>query len=464
MSREESFQHICGSLERSRSIVRKLQDRPIQEQVESFVYKRSESTLSLSSNNLIATIPNLVLLNLLLSFLIDLEGHRFESESEKAWVKEAEEIIGELQYDIVLVHSGEEETESINSLLKLLLAFLTDLEGLLFKRETEQAWVKEAVKIIGIEERGIDFLQKLANPRRWFSHFKNLMARRKLRKSCNCMETLLHDLFQRKILFGFSFTRREPPKSVCRYPHQMMFSAQATDDMGIVPLLAIINRYLPLDLPTPAFHQITQLHNQFKEVHKLLMEAKAVGGNKHIMACSDQLKNIVKSAENCLRTYRQRQSSAPNETDPWLKFSAEVHGFKHTLSLLELSIKVCRTERREEKNMVVGLEDDIHKVVSQLITSTTYIVSIVGMMGIGKTTLANIIYNRGDIRDHFNYRAWASIPETVADDDVLGIVGKQVLRTDEERNERHYWIMNLRLFLSSGKYLLVLDNINSEEV
>lgn len=82
-------------------------------------------------------------------------------------MKEAEELIVELQ----------RETESINSLLKLLLACLTDLEGLIFKTETEQAWVKEAVKIIGIEQRGIDFLQKLANPRRWFSYFKNLMAR-----------------------------------------------------------------------------------------------------------------------------------------------------------------------------------------------------------------------------------------------------------------------------------------------
>ena len=265
-----------------------------------------------------------MLLNLLLTFLIDLERHRFESESEKAWVKEAEEIVGELQHDIVLVRSGDGEIESINSLLKLLLAFLIDFEVLVFKRQTEQAWVREAVKIIGIEQRGINFLQKLANPRRCFLHFKNLMARRKLRKSCNCLETLLHDLFRRKILFGFSFIRGEPPKSVCRSPHQLMFSAQAIDDMGIVPLLAIINRYLPLDLPATAFHQITQLHNQFEEVHKLLMEAKAVGGNKHIMACSDQLKNIVKDAENSLRTYSQRQTSAPNVTDPWLEFSAEV--------------------------------------------------------------------------------------------------------------------------------------------
>lgn len=308
MSREESFRHICGSLERSRSIVRNLRDSPIGGEDKSFVYTRAEPTLSLSSNNLIGTIPNLVLLNPLLTFLRDLEGHRFESETEKAWTKEAEELIVELQ----------RETESINSLLKLLLACLTDLEGLVFKTETEQAWVKEAVKIIGIEQRGIDFLQKLANPRRWFSYFKNLMARRTLRKSCNRTETLLHDLFQRKILFGFSFIRRELPKSVRRSPHQLMFSAQAIDDdMGIVPLLAIINRYLPLNLPATASHQITQLHNEFEKVHKLLMEAKAVGGIKHsIISWTDQLKNIVKDADNSLKTCRQRQSSAPNETDP----------------------------------------------------------------------------------------------------------------------------------------------------
>lgn len=460
MSREESFEHICGSLERSRSIVRNLQDRPIEEEDESFVYERAEPTLSLSSNNLISTVPNLVLLNLLLTFLRDLEGHRFESETEKAWVREAEEIIGELQHDIDLVVSVEVETESINSLLKLLLAFLTDLEGLVFKRETEQAWGEEVVEIVAIEQHGIDFLQQLANPMSWFSYFKNLTARRQLRKRCKRMETLLRDLFQRKILFGFSFIRREPPKSVRRSPQQLKFSPQAIDDMGIEPLLAIINRYLPLHLPATSYHQISQLHNQFKEVHKLLMEAKAVGGIKHsVMAWTDKLKNIVKDAENSLITYG-------NKTESWLKVSKEVHGFKHTLSLLELTIKVCRTEPREEKNMVVGLEDDIHKVVSQLITNTEncYIVSIVGMMGIGKTTLAKIIYNCRDIRDYFNHRAWASLPDRIADKDVLKIVGNQILSTHEERNEREYWIMKLRDFLSSGKYLLVLDNITSENV
>ena len=113
--------------------------------------------------------------------------------------------------------------------------------------------------------------------------------------------------------------------------------------------------------------------------------------------------------------------------------------------------------------MVVGSEDDVHKVVSQLIRNTENCY-IVGMMGIGKTTLAKIIYNCRDIRDHFNHRAWASIPDMAADEDVLKIVGNQILSTHEERNEREYWIKELKDFLSSGKCLLVLDNITSEKV
>ena len=92
-NKETDARDIYGSLEISRSIVRRLQDRPLEEH-KSSVYKQVEPTLSIEEklNELIAKnqgserIQYLIRLplTLLLAFLRDLEGLKFESETKMA--------------------------------------------------------------------------------------------------------------------------------------------------------------------------------------------------------------------------------------------------------------------------------------------------------------------------------------------------------------------------------------------
>ena len=106
-------------------------------------------------------------------------------------------------------------------------------------------------------------------------------------------------------------------------------------------------------------------------------------------------------------------------------------------------------------------------MVSRLTNSDHFsIISIVGMQGIGKTTLAKNVYNHRTIMKHFSLRAWVSIGQEFDEYTLLVDVGNQVLRSHEalkEQNGKEYWIKKINESLKGKRYLLILDNMPTKE-
>ena len=91
------------------------------------------------------------------------------------------------------------------------------------------------------------------------------------------------------------------------------------------------------------------------------------------------------------------------------------------------------TDRFLDDFEVVGRKHDIRKIVNLLINSNNQqvisVLPIVGMAGIGKTTLAKLVYNHELIKKHFDVVAWVNVGKIFDVEEILRKILKS-LRED----------------------------------
>ncbi|MBA0759153.1 hypothetical protein Gotri_022074, partial [Gossypium trilobum] len=113
---------------------------------------------------------------------------------------------------------------------------------------------------------------------------------------------------------------------------------------------------------------------------------------------------------------------------------------------------------------VVGLHDDIKKLVSILVDdeSDCKVVSIWGMGGIGKTTLAKKIFRHSQVIGHFNRLAWVYVSQQFQKVRVWkDILSSLQIVNDADGDEELAEI--LHNFLKDNKCLVIIDDIWSIE-
>ncbi|KAG8365135.1 hypothetical protein BUALT_Bualt18G0072900 [Buddleja alternifolia] len=116
-------------------------------------------------------------------------------------------------------------------------------------------------------------------------------------------------------------------------------------------------------------------------------------------------------------------------------------------------------------DIIVGFEEKAIDILEQLVGGTEHlqIISIFGMPGLGKTTLAKKLYNHPLVNYHFHKRSWCVVTQTYCRRSLLieilislasELDRAMVLKMDEERLEEHIYKT-----LKGRRYLIVMDDV-----
>ncbi|XP_024021325.1 uncharacterized protein LOC112091563 [Morus notabilis] len=117
-----------------------------------------------------------------------------------------------------------------------------------------------------------------------------------------------------------------------------------------------------------------------------------------------------------------------------------------------------------DESRVYGRDRDKEYIIELLLSDVLSdekisVVSIVGMGGIGKITLAQLVYDDNSVRNHFDLKAWVTVSDEY---DVLKItkqiIGQTVLKYCENENLTQIQL-DLSEALRGKRFLLVLDDV-----
>ncbi|CAA2962861.1 late blight resistance homolog R1A-10 [Olea europaea subsp. europaea] len=131
-------------------------------------------------------------------------------------------------------------------------------------------------------------------------------------------------------------------------------------------------------------------------------------------------------------------------------------------ALLVAAAPVKKKEPPIVEDNVVGFEDEA-QTVTKLLTEGSeelQVISIVGMAGLGKTTLAKMIYTDRDVEFEFYNRAWVFVSQKYSKKEVLQDILRQLTAkpSKSDMNEAEL-VDEIRKFLKEAKYLIVMDDV-----
>ncbi|GER34179.1 NBS-LRR type resistance protein [Striga asiatica] len=252
---------------------------------------------------------------------------------------------------------------------------------------------------------------------------------------------------------------------------------------AVVSLIQTLDQF-PSDQFSSSHQEISLFKCLHTKAHTLLvlLQKKFQTGANELEA---QIREVVYEAEDAVESHVSTRYLQPEsvESSP---AAAEIFTHKLQVLLQELesiekrltAIGSDRVDQRPEmtgprsgplvastNKLLVGLENELSRLKGKLVgeSSRLNVVAVVGMAGIGKTTLVDRAFHDPSIGRFFHYRAWANVGpgrdprEVIAE--LLGPTASKFSQESSYSQLTEFMFRNLK----GRKYLIVLDGLTETE-